>query len=361
MRFPSIIDKYIIRKFIGTFLFASSALLVICIIFDLSERIDDFLSRGAPAQAIIFDYYVNFVPYFFNMIGYLFIFIAVIFFTSRLASRSEIIAILNGGVNFWRFLVPYIATALLLGITLSLLANFVIPHTNAKKREFEKVYYRKPYQNRNVNIHMQVSPGTFVYVESFNVSNKTGNKFTLEKFENDQEVYKITSPRIEWRDSTEQWYLFEYLVRTFDGEKETFVKGNHLDTIFEFKADEFAIDTEDKTTMDYWELNRFINKEVLKGASNAAPYLIEKYQRMMYPLVSVILTLIGVSLSSRKIRGGAGMNIAIGITLSFLYIMLIQFSSVFSMVGNLPPFWSVMIPNIFYALIAVFLMGKAQK
>ncbi|MCL2512147.1 MAG: LptF/LptG family permease, partial [Bacteroidales bacterium] len=340
---------------------ASSALLVICIIFDLSERIDDFLSRGAPAQAIIFDYYVNFVPYFFNMIGYLFIFIAVIFFTSRLASRSEIIAILNGGVNFWRFLVPYIATALLLGVMLSLLANFVIPHTNAKKREFEKVYYRKPYQNRNVNIHMQVSPGTFVYVESFNVSNKTGNKFALEKFENDQEVYKITSPRIEWRDSTEQWYLFEYVVRTFDGEKETFTKGNHLDTVFGFKADEFAIDIEDKTTMDYFELNRFINKELLKGASNAAPYLIEKYQRMMYPLVSVILTLIGVSLSSRKKRGAAGMNIAIGITLSFLYIMLIQFSSVFSMVGNLPPFWSVMLPNVFYALIAAFLVMRAQK
>jgi lipopolysaccharide export system permease protein len=361
MRFPSIIDRYITRKFIGTFLFASSALLVICIIFDLSERIDDFLSRGAPAKAIIFDYYVNFVPYFFNMIGYLFIFIAVIFFTSRLASRTEIIAILNGGVSFWRFLVPYISTALLLGIICSLLANFVIPHTNSTMREFEKLYYRKPYQNRSVNIHMQVSPGTFVYVESFNVSNQTGNKFTLEKFENDQQVYKITTPRIEWRDSTQQWYLFEYLVRTFDGEKESFFKGYNMDTTFEFTAAEFCIDTEDKKTMDYWELNRFIDKEQLKGASCVAPYLIEKYQRMMFPLVSVILTLIGVSLSSRKVRGGAGLNMAIGITLSFLYIMLMQFSSVFSLIGNLTPFWSVMIPNIFYALIAVFLIVRAQK
>ena len=360
-RFPLIIDKYIIRKFIGTFLFASSALLVICIIFDLSERIDDFLSRGAPAKAIIFDYYVNFVPYFFNLIGYLFIFIAVIFFTSRLASRTEIIAILNGGVSFWRFLVPYICTALLLGVTLSLLANFVIPHTNTKMREFEKLYYRKPYQNRNVNIHMQVSPGTFVYVESFNVSNQAGNKFALEKFENGQTIYKMTAPRIEWRDSIQQWFLFEYFVRTFDGEKETFFKGNNLDTVFEFKADEFCIDTEDKKTMDYWELNHFIDKELLKGVSTAAPYLIEKYQRMMFPLVSVILTLIGVSLSSRKIRGGAGLNMAIGITLSFLYIMLMQFSSVFSIVGGLPPFWSVMIPNIFYALIAAFLIIRAQK
>jgi lipopolysaccharide export system permease protein len=208
---------------------------------------------------------------------------------------------------------------------------------------------------------MQVSPGTFVYVESFNVSNQTGSKFALEKFENGQTIYKMTSPRIEWRDSIQQWFLFEYLVRTFDGEKETFFKGNNLDTVFEFKADEFCIDTEDKKTMDYWELNHFIEKQQLKGASTAAPYLIEKYQRMIFPLVSVILTLIGVSLSSRKVRGGAGLNMAIGITLSFLYIMLMQFSSVFSVVGGLPPFWSVMIPNIFYALIAVFLIVRAQK
>jgi len=150
-------------------------------------------------------------------------------------------------------------------------------------------------------------------------------------------------------------------VRTFDGEKENFFKGYNLDTIFEFKANEFCIDTEDKKTMDYWELNRFIEKEQLKGASTAAPYLIEKYQRMMFPLVSVILTLIGVSLSSRKVRGGAGLNMAIGITLSFLYIMLMQFSFAFSTVGNLSPFWSVMLPNVIYALIAVFLMVRAQK
>jgi len=361
MNFPSIIDRYIFRKFVGTFLFSTVALLVIIIVFDLSERIDDFLSRGAPTEAIIFDYYFNFVPYFFNLFSYLFIFIAVIFFTSRLASRTEIIAILNGGVSFWRFMTPYICTALLLGFISLLLANFIIPHTNSKMREFEKLYYRKPYQNRNINIHMQVSPGTFVYVESFNVSNQTGNKFALEKFENDQTSYKLTSPRIEWRDSTQQWYLYEYLVRTFDGEKESFFKGYHLDTIFEFKANEFCIDTEDKKIMDYWELNRFIDKELLKGLSNAAPYLIEKYQRMMFPLVSVILTLIGVSLSSRKVRGGTGINLVIGIALTFLYIMLMQFSSMFSIIGGLSPFWSVMLPNILYMLIAAFLMMRATK
>jgi len=361
MGFPSIIDRYIIRKFIGTFLFSTAALLVIIIVFDLSERIDDFKGRGAPTEAIIFDYYFNFVPYFFNLFSYLFIFIAVIFFTSRLASRTEIIAILNGGVSFWRFLAPYICTALILGFISLLLANFVIPHTNSKMREFEKLYYRKPYQNRNINIHMQVSPGTFVYVESFNVSNQTGSKFALEKFEKDQEVYKMTSPRIEWRDSTKQWYLYEYLVRTFDGENETFFKGHHLDTTFEFKAEEFCIDTEDKKIMDYWELNRFIDKELLKGSSNAAPYLIEKYQRMIFPLVSVILTLIGVSLSSRKVRGGTGINLVIGIALTFLYIMLMQFSSMFSIILGLPPFWSMMIPNILYMLIAAFLMLRATK
>ena len=361
MHFPSIIDRYLIRKFIGTFLFTTAALLVIIIVFDLSEKIDDFLSRGAPTKAIIFDYYFNFVPYFFNLFSYLFIFIAVIFFTSRLASRTEIIAILNGGVSYWRFVIPYICTALLLGVISLLLANFIIPNTNRTMREFEKLYYRNPYQNRNINIHMQVSPGTFVYVESFNVSNQTGNKFAMEKFENGQEVYKITSPRIEWHDSTKQWYLFEYLVRTFDREQETFFKGNNLDTAFEFNAAEFSIDTEDKKIMDYWELNRFIDKELLKGPSNAAPYLIEKYQRMMPPLVSVILTLIGVSLSSRKVRGGAGINLVIGIALTFFYIMLMQFASMFSIIGGLSPFWSVMLPNIPYMFVAAFLMLRAPK
>lgn len=360
-KFPAIIDWYIIKKFLGTFFFAIAALSVVVIVFDLSEKIDDFLTRGAPLSGIIFDYYLNFFPYFVNLFSYLFIFIAVIFFTSRLAARTEIIAILNGGISFWRMLVPYVVAALLLGTMSLLLANFVIPRTNFKMREFEKTYYRNPFQNRNINIHMQIDPGTFVYVENYNVNVQTGYKFTLEKFEGTEEVYKLTAPRLQWIDTLEMWRLSDYYERTFDGFHETYRNGKTLDTVLGFTRAEFHIDTEDRKTMNYWELNEFIEKEKLKGATNVEMYEIEKYQRMMYPLTAVIMTLMAVSLSSRKIRGGIGAHLGIGIALAFIYILLMQFASMFSRFGGLSPLMGVMVPNIIYAILTVFLLAKAQK
>lgn len=360
-KFPSIIDRYIIRQFLTTFFFLTALLSVIIVVFDLSEKVDDFLTRGATIKEIIFDYYFNFLPFFITQYSYLFIFISIVFFTSRLAARTEIIAMLNGGINFWRMLVPYAATALLLGTFFLLMANFFIPKSNHKMREFEKMYYRNPFQNRDVNIHMQISPGTFIYVENYKVNTQTGYKFTLEKFEENRQIYKLTAPSIQWVDSLEMWRLRNYYERSFDGVHETYRRGALIDTTLGFTNAEFHVDTEDRKIMVYKELNEFIEKEKLKGSPKVKTYEIEKYQRMMYPITSLILTLMGVSLSNRKTRGGMGIHLAVGIGLAAIYILLMQFASMFSRIGGLTPLMGVMVPNIIFAVITVFLLKIAQK
>lgn len=361
MKFPTIIDRYIIKKFLTTFLFSISLLAIIIIIFDLSEKINDFLEREASVKAIVFDYYCNFLPYLINMFSYLFIFIAVIFFTSKMAARTEIIAILNGGVSFARMLVPYITTATFLGLCSFALSNFIIPHTYNKVREFEKIYLKNPYENREINIHMQIKKNVFIYTESFQVSKNTGIKFAIEKFQNNEEIYKLSANRITWVDSTQQWRLNNYYERTFDGFKETLRQGITLDTTFDFTPADFIVEVEDKNIMDYWELNAFIEKERLKGATNIRTYEVEKWRRICSPLSSIILTLIGVSLSIKKVRGGIGANLGIGITLAFSYILFIQITEMLSRYGGLTPLVAVLIPNIFYGIIAVFLLIKAKR
>lgn len=361
MKFPSIIDRYIIRKFIGTFLFSISLLVIIVIVVDISEKIDDFIEKDAPFSAIIFDYYFNFIPYFVNLFSYLFTFIAVIFFTSQLAYRTEIIAILNAGINFKRFLLPYIVAALLIGLGSFLLANFVIPITNRSLREFEKVYYRNPVVNRDMNIHMQISPETYIYVESFNNQKRSGRRFTLEQFKGDTLKRRLSGDKITWLPESETWQISTYKERTFNNLQESYTSKSSLDTTLPFKPEEFMVNIDDMKTMDWFQLRDFIEKEKLKGSSNVKAYEIEKYQRMSFPFATIILTLIGVALSSKKVRGGMGMHIGIGIGLAFTYILFMQISNMFGLQGGVPPLLAVWIPNIIYGIIALVLIRFAPK
>jgi len=361
MNFPTKIDWYIIKKFIGTFLFSISLLIVIVIVFDISEKIDDFLEREAPMGAIIFDYYLNFIPYFINLFIYLFTFIAVIFFTSKLAYRTEIVAILNGGVSFRRFLVPYIVAASFIGILSFVLSNFVIPITNKSLREFEKIYWKDPLVNRDMNIHMQISPDVFIYVESFNNQTKVGRRFSLEEFNDNILKKRIMADKISWQPKTETWRLGRYKERLFNGLSEQHYNRTSLDTALAFRPEEFAIDIEDMKTMDWFQLRNFLEKEKLKGSSNVKAYEVEKYQRIAFPFATIILTLIGVSLSSRKVRGGMGMHLGIGIALAFTYILLMQISNMFGTQGGLSPVIAVWIPNIIFGIIAIILIRLAPK
>lgn len=355
------IDYYIIKKFLGTFFYSISLLILIVIIFDLSENIDDFIAKKTPLNAIIFDYYFNFIPYFVNLFSYLFTFISVIYFTSQMASNSEIIAFLSSGISYNRLLRPYFYSAIILALLSFYLANFLIPHTNQKRRAFTDVYFQNLSKNKDENIHLQIDPGTFVYIESFNLKNFTGNRFTIERFKGNKLEYKLMADRIVWDTLTTHWRIENYTVRTIDGMKEKITQGKSLDTTLNLVPAELYIKKENYEEMTFRELERYIKKEKLKGASEVIFYDMEKYNRLASPFSMLVMTLIGVSLSSRKLRGGIGMHLGLGILLAFAYILLMRVSTVFATFGNLPPYIAAWIPNLIFVVIGLMLLKSAPK
>lgn len=357
-----IIDKYIIKKFLGTFFYAISLLIIIVIIFDFSENIDNFIKNEAPFEAIVFDYYLNFIPYFINLFIYLFTFISVIFFTSKLASDTEIVAILSSGISFRRLLLPYLIASIVLAILSFYLGNFLIPKTNETRRIFKNMYMEKLTEDRDRDLHIQIEPKTFAYVESFSSKLNNGYKFSLEKYDQEKLIYKVMADRIVWDTTKQKWTLKNYYVRTIDSAGQHIVKGDEMDTTINalrpndlYKIKEFFEE------MDYFELNEFIAKEKLKGSIAFKRYENEKHKRLAGPAAVIILTFIGVALSSRKVRGGIGMHLGIGIALTFSYILFMQVSTVFSTLGGLHPAIGAWIPNIIYFFIGLYLLQKAPK
>jgi lipopolysaccharide export system permease protein len=355
------IDIYIIKKFLGTFFFTLMLLIFIVIIFDISEKIDDFLKRDAPLSAIIFDYYFNFIPYFINLFSYLLTFIAVIFFTSRMASNTEIIAILSSGISFRRMMLPYVVSALILGGLSFLLANFVIPYTNRGMFAFERQYINDVGSFSDQNVHRQISPGTYIYLENYNDRTNAGWKFSLERFEDRELVYKLKAERIEWDSVRSRWKIYNYFIRRLSGEKETFKKGQLLDTVFPLHPTDFRETLEEVKTMNWFTLRQHINKKELRGDPDIVKYKVKKYERISSPFATLILTLIGVAVSSRKVRGGIGYHLGMGLTLTFIYILFMQIFTVFATFGDLPPLLAVWTPNIIFGIIAAFLIWKAPK
>ncbi|CAN5638356.1 LptF/LptG family permease [soil metagenome] len=357
-----ILDLYIIRKFLGTFFFALGLIITIAIVFDISEKIDDFLERDAPLRAIVFDYYLNFIPYFSNLFSPLSIFIAVIYFTSRMASQTEIVAILASGVSFKRLLLPYMVAAGIL-TSLSLYLNTsLIPHSNTTRIAFETRYIKNQFVYHNKNVHRQISPGQFIYFESYNNIDQIGYQFSFEKFDKGKLIYKLLSERLLWDSIKNQWSIENYFIRTIDGMHETERSGFKMDTTFSFRPEEFNKKMITYIeTMDSRELSRFIDQEKIRGSEEIPFYEVEKYRRTAFPFATFILTIIGVSLSSRKVRGGIGVQIGVGILISFTYIMFMQISTTFATNGNVSPLAAVWIPNVFFAIVALILLRRAMK
>ena len=355
------LDLYIIRKFLGTFFYAIALLAVIIIIFDISEKIDDFLEKKPPLSAIIFQYYANFIPYFINLFSALFTFIAVIFFTSKLAANTEIIAILNSGVSFKRLLRPYMLSALFLALLSFGLTNFVIPKTSKNMQNFQKTYLKSQKNNNETNIHMQISPKVFAYVETFDAKSQKGFRFSLEKFNDSTMTEKLTSDNIQWDSISGMWKLENWSKRIIKDKGETLTRGATMDTLLNMTPGDFTIDVEDAMYMDYRELRDFIEMEKLRGSSNLLKFQIEKHKRIAFPFATIVLTLIGVSLSSRKARGGIGFNLGVGITICFAFILFMQVTTVFATFGNLPPIIAVWIPNFLFGILALWLIRIAPK
>lgn len=355
------LDIYIVRKFLGTFFFSIALLITIVIIFDTSEKIDDFLEKQAPLSKILFSYYLNFIPYFVNLFSPLFTFIAVVFFTSKLAARSEIVAILSSGISFNRLLRPYLFSALVLAVLTFYLANFLIPITNRALLEFEYTYIKSRPKLNDRNIHMQVKPGVFMFMESFNRELNTGYRFSLEERGSLGMHKKMGSSLIRWDSLTQTWTLEDYFIRKWEGHSERYFRGEKLDTLLPFTPEDLAVSFDNVKLMNFWQLRDFIHQEEMKGNEEVVEYQVEKHRRIAFPFATVVLTLIGVALSSRKVRGGTGMHLGVGITLSFSFILFMQISTTFAIYGNLHPGLAVWIPNIIYGILAVFMVRMAPK
>ena len=356
------LDVYVIQKFLGSFFLSIVLILSIVVIFDLSEKIDDFIESGAQMRAILFDYYLNFIPYFAVLFSSLFAFIAVIYFTSRLAYNTEIIAILNSGMSFRRLLLPYMLSAGFIALLTFYLSDQVIPGANKVKLDFEEQYVKKkPVRFKTKNFHRQVEPGVYVYLQSYSNVSKVGYQFTIEKFENGELVSKMFADQIRWDTTINKWQARRYYIRTIDGLKETLEEGRVIDTTLSIHPDDFRMRLSIVETMSLRELDEFIKKQLMQGETNVISYQIERHNRIAFPFTTLILTLIGVAVSSRKVRGGIGMQIAIGVVISFTYILFTQFSKQFAIGGLLPVMAAVWLPNIFFLIIAIFLMRLAPR
>ncbi len=355
------IDLYIIRKFLGTFFFAIVLIISISVIFDFSEHVDEFIDKEAPLNAILFDYYLNFVPYFANLFSALFTFIAVVFFTSKMAYNTEIIAILSSGISFRRMMFPYFLSALLIGIFSFMLSNYIIPPANAKRIDFTETYIKRQFVNKDRNIHRQIEPGIFIYINRWDTRTNTGYKFTLEQFKGKELVSKLTANNIKWNKSNNKWTVNNYFIRKIAGDAESFEQGQKIDTTLQFGPEEFGRKKYIVEAMNLHELNAYIEQQTMRGDSNINAYKIEKYKRMANPFSTFILTLIGVSLASRKIRGGIGLHLGLGLLLSFSFLLFLQISVVFATNGNMNPLLAVWLPNILYSLIALYLYRMAPK
>lgn len=352
------LDWYIIRKFLGTYVFAILLILAITVMFDINEKLDAFLK--APLEATVFDYFLNFLPYFANQFSPLFTFIAVIFFTSKLADNSEIIAMLAAGVSFKRLLRPYMISAAVIAVFTFVLSAYIIPPANIERIEYTNTYVKNKRVDYGSNIQMQVAPGKIAYMSRYDNTTKTGYKFSLETFENKKLVSRLTAQSIKW-DTMYQWQVRKYMIRDFIGDREYIRTGERLDTIITIEPRDFLISKNDHETMTTPQLREYISRQKERGVANIKSFEIEYEKRFAMCGAAFILTIIGMSLSSKKVKGGMGVNIGIGLVLSFSYILFSTVTSTFAISGYTSPRVAMWIPNIVYSIIAVVLYLKAAK
>lgn len=336
--------------------------MAIAVVFDISEKIEDFITKGASPEEIIFDYYVNFVVFYGNLFSSMIVFIATIFFTSRMAANTEIVAILTGGVSFKRMMWPYFVSATIIAVMSLILSHFVIPKTNVTRLDFQHTYIDRKGPDRYKNIHRQIKPGHIIYFESYNIERKSGYHFTYEVFEDHQLKSKMKSDFIHLDSAKGLWRIDNYSIRYLleDG-TEKLKSGRHLDTVLDFEHKEIVPRLFSIEMMTTPELNEFIELETLRGSENINNYLIEKYRRSSFPFATYILVLIGVSMASKKSRGGLGLNIALGLGICVSYIFFMQISTTFATLGNFPPFLAVWLPNMVFTLLGAYLFYTAPK
>ena len=356
------IDWYIIKKFLGTYFFSIALIISIAVVFDVNEWIDNFINNKAPVKAIIFDYYANFIPYFSNLFSPLFVFISVIFFTSKLAENSEIIAMMSTGMSFKRLLRPYMVSAAIISVLTFGMGAYVIPKGNVTRLNFEDKYKKKKKQEYVRNVQVEGDSGVIAYMERYENYNKTAYRFSLDKFVDKKLVSHLTARSATYDTTTvHKWTLKNYMIREMEGMRETITKGERLDSIIPMEPQDFLIMKGQQETMTSTELSDYIARQKRRGFANIKEFEIEYHKRIAMSFASFILTIIGASLSSRKVKGGMGLYLGVGLALSFSYILFQTVSATFAINGNTPPIVAVWIPNILYSFIAIYLYRKAPK
>ncbi len=336
-------------------------MMVIAIIFDVSEKLDDFLKHDVPMEEIVFDYYLNFVFFYANLFSPLLIFLSVILFTSSMAFKSEIVAILASGISFNRLLAPYFIAGTILAVISFYFNHFVVPHASKERVAFEMAYVGYHAKNPHRDLHKQIKPGHFIYVENFNVDRQIGYKFSYEILKDDSLQYKLLADYIQWDTTTNKWELRNYFIREFKNGQQELYGGKIIDTTFSFMPDEFENKNQNIAMMDTPELDKFIAAEKLRGSELISTYQVEKFQRTAMPISTYILILIGVSFASRKVRGGIGLHLAVSVGIIFIYIFAMQVTKVYATKAGLDPFIAVWIPNFFFGLLAFYFYYRAPK
>lgn len=354
------IDKYIIKNFLSTFVFLLICFSAIAIVIDFTEKLRDFIDRDVPISQILL-YFANFLPFILALLFPIFIFVAVIFFTSKMANKSEIIAILSNGMTFKRMLRPYVISAGIICIILLFANHFIIPNTNKKKLEFEEKYLWEHKYSKDDNFHMRISPNEYIFMSSWNPESKTGFRFSYEKIEGTLIKEKILADRCEYDTIKNQWKLIDAYTRynTSLGEKLVFNKSSSRK--FKFSPNDLIERREAKQRMTTIQLNAYIKKQTEKGSENLNEYYIEKYRRTAAPFSAFILSIMGACIASRKVRGGSGIHLAIGLMISAIYIFMMQFSTTFAIKGSLSPLLAVWIPNILFSFLAYYIYKKYSK
>lgn len=355
------LDRYIIRQFLGTFFFILVIIMLIAVVFDVSEKTEDFAKMSASAREIVVDYYLNFVIYYSNLFSGLLIFLAVLLFTSRLAHRTEVIAMLSSGVSFPRIMWPYFLAATFL-TALSLVINHqVLPAANKVRLGFEEEHIRVSYYVKDKHLHREVAPGTIAYMESFSVQDQRGLRFGLSQWSDGQLVRKLTADRATYDSLTGRWRVNDYLIRYMDTVPERVVRGNELDTLIDLKPSDLGQRWETAMSMGWTELNDYIAAKRAQGDGSLTPYLIEKHQRTAYPFATYVFTLIGVSIASRKVRGGTGLHLALGVGLILVYVFAMRLMSVAATNAGVDPMLAVWLPNLLFTVIGLWIYRRAPK
>ena len=354
------LDWYIIRKFLGTFFFSIVLILSIAIVFDLTEKLDDFFEEQVPLQEIILDYYIPFIPYYMNMFSSLFIFISVIFFTSKLAGNSEIIAMLAAGVSYHRLMRPYAISATVLFILSFVLGGWIIPRQSERMFHFTDRYLEHFSVENARNVQIAVEPGRILYIESFQKRSKIGYRCSIETFEGKSLTDRITADRI-YYDSLYNWHLDRFVHRQFSGLSETLTRGNRLDITMPITPDELFITAMHAQQMTLPEIREHIRRQAERGAGNIKPFEVEYHKRWASPLGAFIMTLLGVTMSSRKVRGGMGKNLGIGTVLTAAYILFSTVSTTFSVNNVMSPWMAAWLPNLVFLALSIPLYIRASR